>query len=431
MITTRYVREHVDEIRQSLQKRKSDYPLDGLLKLDEEWRGLRTRLQELQARRNKESLDISKAKKAGEAIDERVAALGKVKSEIDAIEGELPSYEARIDEMLWNMPNVLHKSVPYGESGEQNVTIRTWGEVGRKSSGSHEEILARLGMLDVERAAKVAGARFYYLKGDLALMEQALVRFALDMLAKRGYTVVSPPYMIRKKYYRGVTALGDFEDALYRIGDPREVEGKRGYERVEDDLFLISTSEHAIAAMHAEETFSGGQLPLRYAGYSMCFRREAGAHGKDTKGMFRVHQFYKVEQFIFARQDDSWKYFDELLRNAEDIFQALKIPYRVVDICTGDIGTVAAKKNDIEAWMPSQGAYREVVSCSNCTDWQGLRLDIKYDDKGERRYVHTLNSTAVATTRALVAIVENYSNSDGSITVPDALVPYMGKDRIG
>ncbi len=431
MLTTKYARDHIQEIVDSLKKRKSQYPINELLKLDEDWRKLKTDLQGLQARRNKESLEIAQLKKANGDITAKVAELGKVKEGIAAIEAELPTYEARIEQLLWNMPNALHDTVPYGESSEQNVTLRKWGDIKKTSSPGHEEILTKLGLLDVERAAKVAGARFYYLKGDMALLEQSLIRFALDTLTKKGYTVVAPPYMLKKKYYKGVTALGDFEDALYRIGDPNEVEAKAEYEKVGEDLFLISTSEHAMAAMHAEELFNGSQLPLRYAGISMCFRREAGAHGKDTKGMFRVHQFYKVEQFIFSKQDDSWGYFDELIGNAEEIFQKLNIPYRVVEICTGDIGTVAARKNDIEAWMPSQGDYREVVSCSNCTDWQGVRLDIKYDDKGERKYVHTLNSTAVATTRALVAIVENYANEDGSITVPDVLVPYMGKAKIG
>jgi seryl-tRNA synthetase len=431
MLTTKYVRDHLDEIRASMKKRKSTYPLEELLKLDEDWRGLKTKLQELQTRRNKESLEISQLKKEKKDITEKVAGLAKVKDEIVRIEGELPNYEMRIDGLLWNMPNTLHDTVPYGESSEQNVTLRKWGDVPKKSAKGHEEILLSLGLIDIERAAKVSGARFYYLKGDMVLLEQSLIRFALDLLTKKGYTTISPPYMIKKKYYKGVTALGDFEDALYRIGDPKEVEAKKEYEKVDEDLFLISTSEHPMAAMHAEETFAGNQLPLRYAGVSMCFRREAGAHGKDTKGMFRVHQFYKVEQFIFSRQDDSWSYFDELIGNAEEVFQKLKLPYRVVEICTGDIGTVAARKNDIEAWMPSQQDYREVVSCSNCTDWQGIRLDIKYDDKGERKYVHTLNSTAVATTRALVAIVENYANDDGTITVPDVLVPYMGKKVIG
>jgi seryl-tRNA synthetase len=431
MLTTKYVRDHIAEIKESLQRRKSDYPIDTILSLDEEWRKMKTRLQELQTTRNKESLEISAMKKRGEEAKEKIAGLAKAKEEINRIEAEMPSYEGKLEGLLLNMPNVLDKAVPYGESEDQNVEISKWGEIRRERGKSHEEILTKLGLIDMERAAKTAGARFYYIKGDLALLELSLIRFALDTVAKKGYTVVSPPYMIRKKYYKGVTALGDFEEALYRIGEAKEVASKKDYERLEDDMFLISTSEHAMAPMHADEVFSGKELPLKYVGVSPCFRREAGAHGKDTKGIFRVHQFWKVEQFIFCKQEDSPKYFQELLGNAEEIFQKLGIPYRLLEFCTGGIGTVAARKIDIEGYMPGQGKYREVVSCSNCTDWQSLRLDIKYDDKGESKYVHTLNSTAVATTRAMVAIVENYANDDGTITVPDVLVPYMGKDRIG
>jgi len=237
--------------------------------------------------------------------------------------------------------------------------------------------------------------------------------------------------MMKREYYKGVTSLADFEDALYKVGESREAMQNNDIEHIEDELFMISTSEHPIAAMHADHVFSANELPKKYVGWSPCFRREAGAHGKDTKGIFRVHQFYKVEQFIFSRQEDSWKYFEELASNEEELFKALGIPYRVVNICTGDIGIVAAKKYDLEAYLPVQKRYGEMCSCSNCTDWQSLRLDIKYDEKGERKYVHTLNATAIATERAIVAIIENYTNEDGTITVPDVLVPYMGKRKIG
>ncbi len=237
--------------------------------------------------------------------------------------------------------------------------------------------------------------------------------------------------MLRKEYYRGVTALGDFEDALYKISDPKEISGNNEYEKLEDELFLISTSEHPMAAMHSNEVFPASKLPLKYVGISPCFRREAGSHGKDTKGIFRVHQFNKVEQFIFSKQEDSWSYFNELLSNSEEIVKDLGIPYRIVNICTGDIGIVAAKKIDIEAYMPLQKKYREITSCSNCTDWQSLRLDIKYDENNERKYVHTLNSTGIAAQRLIVAIVENYVNDDGTITVPKLLVPYLGKEILG
>jgi seryl-tRNA synthetase len=431
MITTKYVREHIDEIRLSLKNRGSKFPLDELLKLDEDWRKQLAKLQEMQSKRNKASFEISDAKKKGEKIDEKIGALAELKGQIEDMENEIAQYDEKINELLFSVPNVLDKSVPIGDPPAANKVLREWGTIKERSGAvSHEDILLKLKLLDVERAAKIAGARFFFLKGDLAMLEQALIRFSLDELVKKGYMVIAPPLMLRKKYYRGVTALGDFEDMLYKIGDPKEVENKKDYEKMNEELFMIGTSEHAIAAMHAEEIFSGSELPLKYVGISPCFRREAGAHGRDTKGIFRVHQFYKVEQFIFSKPEDSWTYFDELVKNEEELFQKLNIPYHVIDICTGDIGTVAAKKIDIEAWMPSQKAYREVTSASNCTDWQSLRLDIKYDEKGERKYVHTLNATAIATNRTLVAIVENYVNADGTITVPDVLVPYMGKSKI-
>jgi seryl-tRNA synthetase len=243
-------------------------------------------------------------------------------------------------------------------------------------------------------------------------------RMAMDMMVKKGFTPILPPFMMRREPYEGVTDLADFENVMYKIGN--------------EDLYLIATSEHPIAAMHMNEILEEERLPLKYAGISTCFRKEAGAHGKDTKGIFRVHQFNKVEQFVFCKPEDSWKLHEELLANAEEVFKALEIPYRVVNVCTGDIGIVAAKKYDMEAWMPVQKAYREVISCSNCTAYQSVRLNVKYGKVGAegKEYVHTLNSTAVATPRAIVAIMENHQNKDGSISIPKALRPYFRKDLI-
>ncbi len=432
MITTKYVRENIEAIRKSLEKRKSDYPIEELLELDKVWRESKTRLQELQSKRNKLSLEIAELKKKG--MNDEAAGKAKeasqIKDDIDKLSTETGKNEARIEFLLFNLPNVLHDSVPYGKDSSENLEIKKWGDAAKKDIPGHDELLKKLGLLDTEQAAEVSGARFYYLKGDLALLEHALMRFAIDELLKKGYELIEPPLLMKKQYYKGVTALGDFEEMLYRAGEPAESKGKN-VEHIDDDLFLIATSEHPIAAMHANHVFSAKELPKKYIGYSPCFRREAGAHGKDTKGIFRTHQFYKVEQFIFSRQEDSWKYHEELLHNEEELFQKLKIPYRVVNICTGDIGVVAAKKYDIEAYMPAQNEYREVTSCSNCTDWQSLRLDIKYDEGNERKYAHTLNATAISANRAMVAIVENYAMDNGKIKVPDVLVQYMGKDIIG
>ena len=432
MLTTKFIRDNIDAIRKSQEKRHSDYPLDELLSLDEQSRKINKELQDLRAERNRGSEQISKMKKAGKEIDKEVVAkMGETKKRIDELEKKLPETDARLEHLMWNMPNVLHESVPYGKSDEENVEIRKWGTPRADKPLGHEEILEKLGLIDLKQAAEVAGARFFYLKGDLALLEQSLIRFGIDELIKKGYTLIAPPLLMRKQYYRGVTAFGDFEEMLYKAADPSEAKAKKDLEHTDDELFMIGTSEHPIAAMHANQVMSAKELPKKYIGISPCFRREAGAHGKDQKGIFRVHQFYKIEQFVFSKKEDSWSLIEELIGNAESLFQKMNIPYHVVNICTGDIGTVAAKKYDIEAHMPSQGKYREVVSCSNCTDWQSRRLDIKYEEGSEKEYVHTLNSTAIATNRTIVAIVENYANSDGTITVPEVLVPYMGKRTIG
>ncbi|MEM0154955.1 MAG: serine--tRNA ligase [Methanothrix sp.] len=431
MITTKYVRDHIQEIRASLQKRRSEYPIDELLKLDEQWRAAKTELQEMQTKRNRLSMEVAKLKKEGKEAKAQINEVADMKDRMQELDKSIDAAQKKIESLLLNMPNVLHESVPYGASDENNVEIRRWGDATKRIDKGHEEILGSMGLIDIERAAKISGARFYFLKGDIALLEQALISFGLDELVKKGYTPIAPPLMMKREYYKGATALGDFEEQLYKVTDPADVNDIGDYERMEEDLYMISTAEHPMAAMHAGEVFSAKELPLKYVGISPAFRREAGSHGKDTKGIFRVHQFYKLEQFIFSKPEDSWKHYDELLGNSEYLVQKLGIPYHVIDICTGDIGVVAAKKNDIEAYLPGQGKYREIVSCSNCTDWQSLRLDIKYDENGERKYVHTLNSTAIAISRMIVAIAENYYNGDGTITVPKVLVPYMHKDVIG
>jgi seryl-tRNA synthetase len=431
MLTTKYVRDHIDEIKESLGRRKSDYPIDKLLELDTSWRQNKTQLQELQAKRNKASIEISELKKKNSEIEANIQALASLKDNITELEKSITKQEQEIDKLLWNIPNVLDKSVPTGVPPDGNVILKTWGKINPKTIPTHEEILGKLNLLDMERAGKIAGSRFYYMKGDLVLLELSLLRFTLDFLEKRGYTAVLPPFMLKEKYYRGTTPLATFEDALYKVGESREAETSKEIEHVEEELYLIGTSEHAVAAMHADELFSGAELPKKYAGLSPCFRREAGAHGKDQKGIFRVHQFDKVEQFVYCRQEDEQKYFDEILKNSEDIWQALKIPYQLVLLCSGDTGHQMSKTVDLECYMPGQKTYRELGSCSSASTWQSSRLDIKYDEKGERKYVYTLNNTGISAQRALVCIVENYANADGTITVPDVLVPYMGKSKIG
>jgi seryl-tRNA synthetase len=432
MLTTKYVKEHIDEIRDSLKRRRSDYPIDKLLDLDKSWREEKGRLQELQAQRNSASFEISDLKKKGKDIKKKVESLGVLKTEIEELAVDVSKKEQEIEKLLWNVPNTLHKSVPTGKDENDNKLLKSWGTPNKGLNRGHEEILLNLGFLDIQRAAKTAGARFYYLRGDLVLLEQSLSRFALDELAKRGYTAILPPFMLREKYYKGTSPLSVFEDALYAVAEPKQAKANKDIERLDDELFMISTAEHALAAMHADEVIAEEDLPLKYAGISPSFRREAGKHGKDTKGIYRVHQFNKVEQFIYAKPKDDSKYFDELLANFEYLLQKLAIPYRAMLLSTGDTGHQMSRTVDLEGWFPSQKKYCELGSCSSASDWQSLRLNVRYGKYGgELDYVYTLNCTAITVERTLACVVENYVNADGTITVPDALVPYMGKKKIG
>lgn len=419
MLELKFIRSDPDVIRADLNRRGDSEKLawvDDLLAKDEKSRGMQVEINAMRNRRNVISREINQARKAGEDIsgllEEAKSLPGKIKeaeSELEEIQEKIRFYQMRI-------PNILHESVPVGADDTENVEVKRWGEpfVPSFEVKNHGELAVEKGVADFERAAKISGAGFYVLKGNLALMDLALQRFAIDLLMERGYTPVMPPYMMNRAAYEGVTDLADFENVMYKIDG--------------EDEFLIATSEHPMAAMYMDEIFEEKDLPLRLAGISPCFRREIGSHGLDTKGLFRVHQFNKVEQFIYCKPEDSWALHEELLKNAEDFYQMLGLPYHVVNICTGDIGTVAAKKYDMEVWMPREETYREVVSCSNCTAYQSVRLNIKVRDPHEfetKNYVHTLNSTAVATTRTLRAIIENCQEEDGTVVIPEALRPYM------
>jgi len=414
MFTTKYVIQNLDRIKKSLEKRKSDYPLDELLKLDKEYKEKKKKLEELQHQKNLVTIKIAK----GEKVDKN---LKEVSEEIEKLEEETKNYEKKIKELLFALPNILADDVPYGKDDSENVEIRRVGEIKKEKGESHEEIARKFDWVDILRAAKISGSRFYYLKNDLVLLENALIRFGLDFLKERGYTLIQPPYMMRREAYEGVTSLSDFDEMLYKVIGKEETG--------EEERYLIATAEHPIAAMYMDEVLDSKILPLKYAGISPCFRREAGAHGKDTKGIFRVHQFEKVEQFIFCKPNQSEELHEEILKNAEDVYKNLEIPYRVVKICTGDIGIVAYKKYDIEAYFPAQQKYREVCSISNCTDWQSLRLDIRYEEKGKRDYVHTLNGTLIAIQRAIAVILETYFDGN-KVKVPDVLVNYVGKNYL-
>lgn len=415
MLDIRLIREQPDLVRDNLAKRGIDLGrVQEITDIDERRRSAITKANALKKERNDVAMHIRDAKSSGIDVAPEIERMRAINGDITALDAEVKGLEEELSRLLMRMPNILHASVPVGD---ENVPIRTWGSITPPTftPKSHVDIIESLGLADLERAAKVAGARFYYLKRDLVLLDYALMQFAMEYLHGKGYQLIEPPYMMKRAPYEGVTDLGDFEDVMYKI------EG--------EDLYLIATAEHPMAAMHMDEIFEGDALPIRYAGISPCFRKEAGSHGKDTKGIFRVHQFNKVEQFIFCRQEDSWGFLEELIANAEGIYQQLDLPYRVVDICTGDIGTVAAKKYDLEAWMPAQETYRELVSCSNCTDYQARRLNVRYRTKEGNMMCHTLNSTAIATTRTLVCLIEHYQQEDGSLRIPDVLRPYLGNRK--
>jgi seryl-tRNA synthetase len=420
MLDIKLIRENPEFVKANLAKRCNPevlQMLEELLTLDRGWRLNLTKLNELRHDRKLVTIEIAKLKKAGkEATDEFIRAQD-IDQKIKLIEKNVTEQEQKIRDYLLRLPNLLEDSVPQGEDSNDNVQVKTWGTIPQFSFPikNHIDLALNLDLIDMERAGKVSGSRFFYLKNEIALLDMALMNFALAELSKKGYTAVVPPLLMKREAYEGVTALGDFEEVLYKVEN--------------EDLYLIATSEHPMAAMFMNETLKEQDMPIKLAGVSTCFRKEAGAHGKDTRGIFRTHQFNKIEQFIFCKPEDSAKLHEELLQNAEDILQKIGLAYRVVNVCTGDIGTVAAKKYDIEAWMPAQNGYREVVSCSNCTDYQGRRLGIKYREKEgapPKGIVHTLNSTAIATGRTIVAILENNQQSDGTIIIPEALRKYMG-----
>jgi seryl-tRNA synthetase len=423
MLDIKFVIANPEVVKKDLKKRQDREKLtwvDEVIKKYSEWKKVKEEADNLRHRRNVITREINQLKKEEKSITAKVKEAKQLPQKIADTEKKLHQLQERINYILLRLPNILHSSVPVGKDETENKEIKKWGKPKQFDFELkvHGELLEKNKLADFKRATKISGAGFYFLKGDLVLLEQALINFAMAELVKKGFIPISPPLMMRRKPYEGVTALEDFENVMYKI------DGENAY--------LIATSEHPIAAMFMNETLEGKQLPLKFVGLSSCFRKEIGSHGVDTRGLFRVHQFNKVEQLVFCKPSDSWKLHEELLRNAEQLMQKLELPYRVTSICTGDIGIVAAKKYDIEAWFPRQNAYREVISCSNCTSYQAVRLNIKYaKSNGEKEYVHTLNSTAIATGRTIAAIVENYQNKDGSVTVPDVLVKFLGKKVIG
>ena len=417
MLDIRMFREHADVIRADHDRRGLQHDaIDEVIRLDEAWRKARFDADQLRRKRNEAARGIAAAKKAGND-----AEFQRIKSEVDAIAAEIEAlgqlsdgHEAERDRIRMSIPNILHTDVPAGDGDEGNTQHSLHGEKQTFDfdARTHNDLIEMNKWVDLPRAAKIAGSRFYFLKGDLAHMELALQQYAVDFISERGYTFVQPPVMMNRDAYEGVTDLADFESVMYNIQP--------------DGYYTIATSEHPLTAMFMDEVIEPSLLPIRMVGVSPCFRREVGAHGQGDKGIWRVHQFTKVEQIIISHPDDSWDHHEELLANCVDLWDSLGLHYEVVNICTGDMGTVAAKKYDLEAWLPGRGEFKEIVSCSNCTDYQANRLRMRYRTTDGNEAVHTLNSTAVATSRALVAIMEQNQLADGRVRVPECLVTRMG-----
>lgn len=420
MLDPKLIKEKPEIIRKMLSDRHVQFDLDGLVNADSKRRELIIKTDELRKQKNQVAAEIAAKKKAGQNADDVIAKMQAVSQQLQELEAEQIKTESEYNKLAMTMPNLIHESVPIGADDAANIQVRTWGVIPKFEFKikDHIDMAQDLGLVDLERAAKTAGARFYYLKNNLVRLNQALIHFALDYLAEKQYGLIQPPYMINRGSMEGAIIADDFESVIYKVQD--------------EDLFLIGTSEHSIAAMHSDEILEGKDLPIRYAGVSPCFRKEAGAHGRDQKGIFRVHQFEKVEQYVFARPEDSWKEHEKMLAVAEEFYQKLEIPYRVMLLSSGDMGKVSAKTYDIEAWMAGQNAYREIVSCSNCLDFQTRRLKIRFRDKTneQTQYLHSLNSTLVATTRTLVAIIENFQTKDGHVSVPKPLQKYLGSSVI-
>ena len=418
MFDVELIRQDRESVEDMLRRRKVQAPLDKILSLDDRRLTLVRKINQMREQRNKITESIPKCSDATEK-KALIESNRKLRQSILELEEDLRQTETELNELLLNMPNMIAPDVPYGEDDSENVEIKRWGTP--RDFGftplDHVDVGERLRAIDVPRGTKIMGFRGYLLKSDAVHLEFALVRFALDILEPEGFVPIIPPVMVKEEILLGTRHYPFFKDQIYRI------EG--------ENLGLVGTSEIPLAAIHADELLSEDDLPVKYAGFSPCYRTEVGSGGKDIRGLMRVHQFDKVEMFIFSEPSKSEEMHEYILALEEQIYQALEIPYRVVKICTGDLGPIAYKKYDIEFWRPYEGIYREITSCSNCTDFQARGLNVRYrpKDGGRTQFVHTLNGTAIAISRTLVAIFENYQQRDGSVVIPSVLRKYMPGEK--
>ena len=417
MLDIKFVRDHIDEVRTMLKNRHNDFSLDGFVELEKKRRELLAETEELKSKRNTVSKEISQMKKNGENADAVVAEMRVVGDKITALDADLKDVENKLNDILLSIPNMPKEDAPIGKDDSDNPEDHRYGEPTRFDfePKAHWDIGTDLDILDAERAAKVTGARFTFYKGLGARLERACINFMMDLHAnKHGYTEMLAPYIANKDSLIGTGQLPKFGEDMFKL------EGL--------DYYLVPTAEVPTTNYHRNEILDGSKLPEYYSAYTACFRAEAGSAGRDTRGLIRQHQFNKVELIKFVKPEDSWNELDKMLSDAEDVLKILELPYRVVRLCTGDMGFTSATTYDIEVWMPAQNTYREISSCSNCLDFQARRANIKFrrDTKSKPEFVHTLNGSGLAVGRTVAAILENCQQADGSVVIPKALVPYMG-----
>lgn len=418
MLDVKMLRNELEKVKEALHNRGGTTEgLDRFISLDERRRALLVESEQLKNKRNTVSEEIARLKKEKQDADALITEMKEVSDRIKEMDEQVREVEEEIRGLLLTIPNIPHDSVPVGRDETQNVEVRKWGEVPVFSfaSKAHWDLAQDLELLDFETAAKVTGSRFVFYKGLGARLERALISFMMDFHVEHyGYTEVLPPYMVNRESMIGTGQLPKFEEDAFKVGGT--------------DYFMIPTAEVPITNMHRDEIMSGEVLPLYYAAYSACFRSEAGSAGRDTRGLIRQHQFDKVEMIKFVKPEDSYEELEKMTQQAERVLQVLGLPYRVISLCTGDMGFSASKTYDIEVWLPSYGMYREISSCSNCEDYQARRANIRFrrEVKAKPEFVHTLNGSGLAVGRTFAAILENYQQEDGSVVIPEALRPYMG-----
>ncbi|MBI2210985.1 MAG: serine--tRNA ligase [Deltaproteobacteria bacterium] len=423
MLDIKLLRDDLDLVKQRIATRGTKIGWERFSALDRERREMLATLERLKEKKNQLSGEIGKLKKSGADASAPMREIGELSKAIGEREGPLAQAERRFEEFMLLIPNLPHDSVPAGSGAADNREVRRWGEIPRFdfTPKNHWDIGEELEILDFARAAKIAGARFALYRGQGALLERALIQFMLDLHTReRGYQEIIPPFLVNRDAMTGTGQLPKFEQELFRTADP--------------DWFLIPTAEVPLTNIHREEILEREGLPIRYVAYTPCFRREAGSYGQDVRGLIRLHQFNKVELVKLSEPQNSYEELEKMVADAEEVLKRLKLPYRVVELCAGDLGFASAKTYDLEVWLPGQGTYREISSCSNCEEFQARRAQIRYrpEKKGRTVYVHTLNGSALAVGRTLVAVLENYQQKDGTVVVPEVLRPYMGGlDRIG